>query len=571
MNENTPIDSNIRVRPRRRDLIEPKPKTLADVIHVLEGNIRLSPTRRRDLISAVNTVARWLNRNPEELDANVKDLRDRLNKIHPYQKNVSRKRFSNLKSDLKKALVIGLLRRTLVPRERSEQWIEFLTSLKTKWQRHSLARFATFCSSKNYLPSDVNDRVLQEFHAHLDATDIAKDPDNTFKITAQTWNGIVKGNCQSLNKVTTPSKERYLAIPLTDFPISFQEDVASWLDRLTRVDLWSEDGPAKAVKPVTARNIRTEIGQFATALVHQGYEIETITSLSVLIELKAFRAGLRFFINRNNDIIPTWLEGMASKLVAIARHHANLPDPQLHNLIAIKGRLIVIRPGMTEKNKKRLRQFDDLRNVRRLQILPLDLLARAEASDTPSRKIALRVMYAVAVEILLQCPMRIGNVSELNLEQHFTWRGQGHSQLLSIAIPGSEVKNGEAIEVDLRRDSTRLVRIYLKTYRPLISDEPGDWLFPMRSGPTHQPASRLSAELSKLIYNETGLIINAHLFRHLAGMLYLKEKPGHYETVRRLLGHRKLETTMTFYTDMEKKWAHQQYDDHVLSKYRRTP
>jgi len=43
--------------------------------------------------------------------------------------------------------------------------------------------------------------------------------------------------------------------------------------------------------------------------------------------------------------------------------------------------------------------------------------------------------------------------------------------------------------------------------------------------------------MSKVIYKATGLRMNAHLFRHLAGMLYLAQNPGDYETVRRLLGH----------------------------------
>ena len=72
--------------------------------------------------------------------------------------------------------------------------------------------------------------------------------------------------------------------------------------------------------------------------------------------------------------------------------------------------------------------------------------------------------------------------------------------------------------------------------------------------------------MGKVIYRETGLVVNAHLFRHFAGMLYLQQRPGAYEAVRRILGHKKLDTTTSFYTDLESKWAIRHYDEVVLSR-----
>jgi integrase len=114
------------------------------------------------------------------------------------------------------------------------------------------------------------------------------------------------------------------------------------------------------------------------------------------------------------------------------------------------------------------------------------------------------------------------------------------------------------------RDTTRLIRMYLKSYRHLVSDDPGDWLFPCRNGGPR--SDHLAEDMCKVIYRETGLIMNAHLFRHFAGMLYLQQRPGAYEAVRRILGHRKLDTTTSFYTDLESKWAIRHYDEVVLSK-----
>lgn len=62
--------------------------------------------------------------------------------------------------------------------------------------------------------------------------------------------------------------------------------------------------------------------------------------------------------------------------------------------------------------------------------------------------------------------------------------------------------------------------------------------------------------------------MNAHLLRHLAGALYLKQMPGQFEVVRQLLGHRKGDTTLRFYASLNGKWSVQRYDDVVLSKHR---
>ena len=60
-------------------------------------------------------------------------------------------------------------------------------------------------------------------------------------------------------------------------------------------------------------------------------------------------------------------------------------------------------------------------------------------------------------------------------------------------------------------------------------------------------------------------MMNGHLFRHLAGKLYLERQPGGHETVRQFLRHKKIDTTTTFYTGLDNKRANQRYYDAVLS------
>ncbi len=54
-----------------------------------------------------------------------------------------------------------------------------------------------------------------------------------------------------------------------------------------------------------------------------------------------------------------------------------------------------------------------------------------------------------------------------------------------------------------------------------------------------------------------------HQFRHLAAKLYLDRHPDGFETVRRLLGHKSIETTMRFYRELESALATKRYGEFV--------
>lgn len=76
----------------------------------------------------------------------------------------------------------------------------------------------------------------------------------------------------------------------------------------------------------------------------------------------------------------------------------------------------------------------------------------------------------------------------------------------------------------------------------------------------------MSRQISETIRKATGLRMTPHLFRHLDSYLILKDNPGEFDTVRRLLGHRSSETTSTFYCGLEQDAAFKRYDE-IVSGY----
>jgi integrase len=84
------------------------------------------------------------------------------------------------------------------------------------------------------------------------------------------------------------------------------------------------------------------------------------------------------------------------------------------------------------------------------------------------------------------------------------------------------------------------------------------WLFPGENGKSKDPLL-FSKQITDRIQKTIGLRLTVHQFRHAAAAIYLKHRPGDYETVRRLLGHKNIQTTIKFYCGLETIAATEQF------------
>jgi integrase len=131
-------------------------------------------------------------------------------------------------------------------------------------------------------------------------------------------------------------------------------------------------------------------------------------------------------------------------------------------------------------------------------------------------------------------------------------------------IPACYVKNRVPLELELPPRVVEIFDLYWQRFRQRFVCQPENWVFPGRSG--HKDSAGLSTHISRTIHKATGLQMHTHLFRHLAGFLILSRDPGEFETVRLLLGHRSIETTIAFYCGMQQATAFRRYDK-VISEY----
>ncbi|WP_417463165.1 site-specific integrase [Kordiimonas sp.] len=544
-----------------------KPETLADVLSALTGGSPDDTVRHRARVSAVHRIADFLHRPPSDIPCEVKVLRCQLEDLHPATCGVSGKTLSNIKSNLSDALrETGVLPDDEARPVRSAAWTAFLDKAEDP-QRWGLSRFVNYCSARNIEPDTVNQDDFDDYQGFLDTRLLARSPDQHCKAVAGTWNHLVKKNGLSFVQFETVRRKRYVARPLTEYPKSLQDDISVYLARLTHEDIFSEEGPDKPLRPTSIRNIRAHLAQYIDALLSAGLPTSDLTSLRVAITSDNIKIAFREILKRRSDkSVPVGLANIAATLAAICRHHLKMQSGDLKAILDLKKKVSANPRGMSSKNAERLAQFNDWENVVRLVALPSILMNRANGIPV-GRTSAIEAMHAAALAVLLSCPVRMANLAGLDLDRHLRPSKRGSHTIYGIRIEGTEVKNGEPIEVVLNAKMSALLHRYIIQFRPQVSEIKGTALFPRPSDGKPREPHNLSSELVSRIKRETGLKVHPHLFRHLAAMLYLKERPGDFETVRRLLKHKRLQTTMDFYANLSSQWAHDHYDKVVLAKF----
>jgi integrase len=157
------------------------------------------------------------------------------------------------------------------------------------------------------------------------------------------------------------------------------------------------------------------------------------------------------------------------------------------------------------------------------------------------------------------------NLASLRLGRHVVQTRPGGVR--HVVIAAKEVKNGVPLAFVVSDALGAVMDVYLSGCRPLLAGDPDGFLFPARKGGAKTPGT-LADQIKRTLRQETGIDLNAHAFRHLAALLFLREYPGEYETTRLLLGQKDLNTTTQYYCGLEQADALRRYDA-LIDRYRK--
>jgi site-specific recombinase XerD len=437
-----------------------------------------------------------------------------------------------------------------------------IDKVEDRYDRSFLRRLLSFACCRGVDPDDVDDALVKDFGQAVLEAGIDR-PKQVVRDAVRTWNRMVETiEGWPQKQLSLTDSRGWRAMPMAAFTKSFQEDSEAFLNRSEGLGLFDERGLQK-LSDATKIDRRNKLRQLATRLVGQGRSPSTIKRVADLVEPDAAKLILEALWEEHGRAPNAHASNLARLMAIIAQHWAFRPAEEIKRIKAAEAKLRPPKQGMTDRNRAKLRALMEPDTLRKLVNLPYRAVDDLDHDHTTASD-AVIVQSALAVALLLVAPVREKNLASIDITQHIQRVGDDVGYLVFHA---HEVKNARDLEYPLSARALRLLDLYIKTYRPLLlKGELSSKLFVSWSGRQKRPAE-LGAQIPKLIRERLSLNVNVHLFRHLAGYVYLTAHPGEYEVVRQLLGHKSLKTTIDFYTGLEHAQSFRRYDE-ILERHR---
>jgi len=297
---------------------------------------------------------------------------------------------------------------------------------------------------------------------------------------------------------------------------------------------------------------RAELVAMARMAVRLRVPIESLSSLRALLNPDLVEKVIDAYWQKNGEEPKTATIDLGKTLLRMARETGCLDQLALDRLDEIRVALEQHRrEGLTPKNLQLVRQVLTDGVWSEVVSLPNLLMQQARlAKDHAPRKAAIAAQLAAAIAILTFAPVRLGNLIKIELGQNLIKPG-GPNTPYWLVFPNYDVKNRVDLNFKFDQPLTDLLDEYVHEFRPTLPRGANtDWLFPGEAS-QHKHKLLFSEQITVRVQKASGLRLTVHQFRHAAAAVYLKHRPGDYETVRRLLGHRDIQTTTRFYCGLQ--------------------
>lgn len=551
--------------------VPPATPSFADLMQKLTTLDTVTPKRRKDLLSGLRRVAEALDRTPSQIPADPRWLQPRLARIAPAALGITEKTWQNLVSNARSAMVAcGIVtKRQRRASDLSPEWRDLWAAVqasKDKSLLSPLPRFVFFLDRIGVEPGDVSSEHASLYLEAVTSEEISKAPQTTYKHAVLGWNlAVDRLPVWPRQRLTMPSQARRVMLPAEAYASGFLADVDHYLETRMRPDLFADSGDLRPITDSSAATYRYMVLRFASHVVQTGISAKEIGSLEDLLCPMRAEAGLRHMLAANDKKTSVSISDTARLLLTIAGHR-RLPEATRTSLARLKARLMHRDTGgMTPKNRARLRALRASNNLTRLVHLPEQIMARPLGTHCVK---AMRAREeAIAIAILLYCPLRISNLSTLQIDRHLHRPAKGK---MFVVIPASEVKNNRPLEFELPAHLVAMIDAHLAERAPHLCAQDCPYLFPAARSNGPAKTNTLSERIKKRVRVEFGVEMNAHLFRHLAVMIYLDANPGGYEVARQMLGHSSVSRTINVYSGLETIRATQAFSA-VVDNLRKKP
>ena len=547
------------VRPKRKTPIGAETTvtiTLQDVLNAVEKRDGLSVTRCRDLRSAVKRVASLLGDDPGRIRLDLPAISAKLVTVSPVAAGLTGKTFSNIRSDFIAAVKVSGLKPIQRPARTplSPAWKTLFANLSGKRAHIGLSRLARWATANGIGPEQINNAAIEAFITAVRDGSLHRKPNDLHRSVTLIWNEVTKQSSLDLRSVKVPSFRRpSKRIDWTLLADAFRKDVDEYIAWRGGSDAFAADACPRPLAPQTIQLRQDQIHAAVTALVESGVKPTAIMSLADLVSPQNFKRILQWRHEAIGGRENVFNHDLARALVQIARQWAKVDAGVLAELTRLAGKIPMPVLGLTAKNKRALRQFDDPAVMQRLFNLPGRLWDEVKRDAKPNFRTLVKAQAALAVAILPYMPLRLQNLATLTFDVHlFMLEGPGATS--SLELPASEVKNRRELAFDIPPDVAKMLIEYRNRIAPKVIGRRPDGLFVKADG-TSKNQSSVAWLIRRYLKRRAGIVLSSHQFRHLSAKVLLDAEPGNFETVRQLLNHASLHTTVGAYAGIDSRRA----------------
>ena len=540
--------------------------SFADAIAIIAAASELPEQTRKHWPSSMRQIAKALDKPMEVIPARYSAVRADLLGLHHVPAGLTAKTMQNHKSNTKSAL-LWLAREKAVPEHGAPltvEWEARRVAAKDGVARSRLSSFMRYCSANDISPAEVDDVAVDRFVGYR--ARCGKPADDAFRrLLARAWNAniaIIPG--WPTQRLVEPLVKAAVEIEWEAFPEGLRRDVDRYLQGLTRIRKSRTGQRIRPLKESTIRTRRAELQAVARMAVKTGVPIAKLDSLSALLAPDVAEKVLDAYWQKNGENPKLFTIDLACRFPAIAKETKCLNDEECERLDEIRRGLEDHRQeGLTDKNIAFLRQVLTPGVWERVLKLPFTMMAEARRQQAHGS--VSTAQLAVAIAVLSVAPIRLQNLTAIRLGTNLI-KPDGPNSNYWLNFPDYDVKNRVRLDFPLEQYLTRLIDEYVRDFRPtLLRGRNEDYLFPgQREGAKGKTS--FSGQIVGRIYKATGLKMTVHQFRHAAGAIILKQRPGEYELVRRLLGHRSVQTTISSYIGLNGIQASEIFTNIVMAQ-----
>jgi hypothetical protein len=529
--------------------------SFADVVAAIEKAHDLPVRTQSHWLCSLRQIAKSMDKPMPMIPARWTSARFAIGRLHHARVGSTPKTLANHKSNVRAAL-LWFAKDTGAPSRGmtlTAEWDLLRKRLSDRRSRAALSSLMRYCSARRIAPAAVDEAILDGYMRYRAETTALASGDAARRAIARAWNGCVGGieDWPAL-RLVEPEVKAMAGPAWDDFPEGLRTDVAAYLNGLTRIRRSANGKRIRPCKPSTIRRCRAELVAAARMAVREGIPIASLTSLQVLVHPEVAEKVIDAYWRADGPEPHIYTIDLGWKLLSIARATGCIDEDALERLDDMRASLELHRhDGMTEKNLAVIRQVMSGSIWSEVVNLPTALMAQARLLwDQAPVKAAITAQMAVAIGILTFAPVRVGNLVHIRLDENLIKPG-GLNSPYRLVFPYYDVKNRVQLEFPLDAELTALVDEYIHEFRSSLLRGSNDlWLFPGETGGC-KDVKTLSGQVTERIEKAIGLFITVHQFRHAAAAIWLKSNPGDYDTVRRMLGHRNIQTTIKFYCGLE--------------------